>query len=86
MRLYDKFLLVISKSSMGSDWVSSKLIPIRVVSYDKVRKWTCFNADTGKDMAVELREYFIPDFTHWKVESRFEQSIGQLLEAFREQA
>jgi len=101
VRLYDKFLLVISESSMSSNWVSSeirtaideeresktrKLIPIRLVSYDKIRKWTCFNADTGKDIAVELREYFIPDFTHWKVESRFEQSVAQLLEAFREQA
>lgn len=98
VRLYDKFLLVISESSMSSDWVSSeirtaideerqsktrKLIPIRLVSYDKIRKWTCFNTDTGKDMAVELREYFIPDFTHWKVQLRFEQSIAQLLEAFR---
>ena len=98
VRLYDKFLLVLSETSMKSDWVSTeirlaideerksrnrKLIPIRLVSFDKISKWTCFNADIGKDMAVELREYFIPDFTHWKVTSRYQESVEQLLESFR---
>jgi len=32
-----------------------------------LRDWTCFDADTGKDLAVEVREYFIPDFSNWKV-------------------
>ena len=25
------------------------------------------NPNTGKDLAVEVREYFIPDFSNWKV-------------------
>ena len=34
-----------------------KLFPIRLVSLDRIRDWSCFDADTGKDLAVELREY-----------------------------
>ena len=99
VRLYDKFLLVLSETSMNSDWVSTeiriaideerklqtrKLTPIRLVSFDRISKWTSFNADIGKDMAIELREYFIPDFTHWKVTSRYQQSVEQLVASFRE--
>jgi len=27
----------------------------------------CFAADSGKDLAGEVREYFIPDFSGWTV-------------------
>lgn len=43
-----------------------KLFPIRLVSIDRIRDWSCFDADTGKDLAVELREDNIPDFSNWK--------------------
>ena len=43
-----------------------KLFPIRLMDYDTLRDWTCFDADTGKDLAVEVREYYIPDFSNWK--------------------
>ncbi|MGA2852744.1 MAG: hypothetical protein ABSE90_01235 [Verrucomicrobiota bacterium] len=29
---------------------------------ETLRDWTCFDADRGKDLAKEVREYFIPDF------------------------
>jgi len=75
VRLYDRFLLILSVDSMSSQWVvteiriaideerrsgTRKLVPIRLVPFSRVRPWYCFNADVGKDMAVELREYFIP--------------------------
>ena len=43
-----------------------KLFPIRLTDFETLRDWTCFDADTGKDLAVEVREYFIPDFPEWK--------------------
>ena len=37
------------------------LFPVRLVSFDVLRDWECFDADTGKDSAREIREYFSPD-------------------------
>lgn len=56
-----------------------KLFPIRLVDFDAIRKWKCFDADTGKDLAVELREYFIPDFTNWEEHDSFEAGFTRLL-------
>ena len=39
-----------------------KLFPISLVDFRTVREWTAFDADTGKDMGREVREYFVPDF------------------------
>ena len=72
---YDKFVLVLSEHSLQSPWVSSelrfamkeerrsgkqKLIPVRLVDFDRIRTWSCFNADLGGDMAVELRNTLFP--------------------------
>jgi len=42
------------------------LLAVRLVPYETLRDWECFDADTGKDSAREIREYFIPDFGNWK--------------------
>jgi hypothetical protein len=94
IRVYDKLLLVLSEHSMSSEWVKTELanarrrevtenkrllFPIRLVDYEKIRAWTCFDADTGKDSAREIREYFIPDFSSWKDHDAFEQAFERLL-------
>ena len=56
-----------------------KLFPIRLVSIDRIRDWHCFDADTGKDFAVELREYHITDFSNWKNHDAFESGFADLL-------
>ena len=38
------------------------LAPDRMTDVETLRDWTCFDADSGKDLAVEVREYFIPAF------------------------
>ena len=44
----------------------------------------CFDADTGKDLARELREYYIPgDFQNWKDHDAFEKAFAKLLQALR---
>ena len=63
-----------------------KLFPIRLVSIDRIREWSCFDADTGKDLAVELREYHIPDFSNWKNHDAFESAFADLLRDLRAQA
>jgi hypothetical protein len=94
IRVYDKLLIVLSASSLRSEWVMTelrkarkaerrsgkrKLFPVRLVDFETLRNWECFDADSGKDLAVELREYFIPDFSNWKNHDSFEAAAGRLI-------
>jgi hypothetical protein len=96
--LYDKLLLVLSRSSLNSNWVETeirtaiaeerktgrrKLLPIRIVGLDQITEWKCFDADSGKDIAAELREYLIPDFSTWRDTPAFDRNLRKLLEALR---
>jgi hypothetical protein len=98
IRVYDKLLIVLSETSLQSEWVMTelrkarkaerqsgkrKLFPVRLVDFETLRDWECFDADSGKDLAVELREYFIPDFSHWKEHDRFEVAFPRLLQDLR---
>ena len=56
-----------------------KLFPIRLADFNAIRDWTCFDANTGKDLAVEVREYFIPDFSNWKDPDSYKQAFDHLL-------
>ncbi len=94
IRLHDKLLLVLSAYSMNSEWVKTeiykarqrelaeqrrKLFPISLAEYEHVRQWEAFDADIGKDMAREVREYYIPDFTHWKDHDAYQKAFDRLL-------
>ena len=98
IRVYDKLLIVLSEASLQSEWVMTelrkarkaerqsgqrKLFPVRLVDMETLRDWECFDADSGKDLAVELREYFIPDFSHWKEHDPFEAAFARLLKDLR---
>ena len=89
-----KLLLVLSEHSINSEWVKTefgnarksevrdgkqKLFPIRLIDMRTLRDWECFDADIGKDTAVEVREYFIPDFSEWKDDAAFEKAVNRLL-------
>ena len=94
IRLYDKLLLLLSENSMNSEWVKTeiyharqdeirnkkrKLFPIGLVPFTKIREWEAFDADVGKDMAREVREYFIPDFSNWKDYDSYQRAFDRLL-------
>ena len=94
IRVFDKLLLVLSPNSLNSAWVKTeirqarkieiqegqrKLFPIRLVDFETLRDWECFDADSGKDLGVEVREYFIPDFSQWTDHDAFEKSFARLL-------
>jgi uncharacterized protein YjbI with pentapeptide repeats len=98
IRIFDKLLLVLSENSMKSEWVTTeirkarkveretkrrKLFPIRLVDFETIRDWECFDADGGKDLAVEVREYLIPDFAKWKNHDAFEAAFERLLRDLR---
>lgn len=101
IQLHDRLLLVLSEHSMESEWVTTeirrarrvevkehrrKLFPIRLVDYETLKQWECFDADSGKDLAVEVREYFIPNFTDWKSHDDFERAFARLLEDLKASA
>ena len=95
---HDKVLIVLSEHSIQSEWVLSeiraarkqevrekrrKLFPIRLIDFEKLLNWQCFDSDTGKDLAIEVREYFIPDFTQWQEEAAFAASFQRLIRDLR---
>jgi TIR domain len=90
----EKLLLILSEASMNSDWVKTEiskarqkeieenrrcLFPIALVAFSKIQEWQCFDADTGKDSAREIREYFIPNFSNWKNYDSYQKEFGRLL-------
>jgi hypothetical protein len=94
IRLHERLLLVLSPHSMASEWVKTEiakarqrevqekrqvLFPVRLVSFQTIREWECFDADTGKDSAREIREYFIPDFSKWKNYDAYQKAFTRLL-------
>jgi hypothetical protein len=50
----------------------------RLVDFETLREWECFDADTGKDSAREIREYFIPDFSNWKNHDEYQKAFERL--------
>ncbi len=99
IRLHDKLLLVLSEESLKSEWVVTeirrcrktekregkrKLFPIRLVDMETIQSWECFDADSGKDLAAEVREFFIPDFSKWKEYDSYIQAFDRLLLDLRE--
>jgi hypothetical protein len=98
IQVHDRLLLVLSTNSMKSEWVITelkramkvereedrrKLFPMRLVDFEAIRKWECFDTDSGKDLANELREYYIPDFSNWKDHDAFEREFSKLLRDLR---
>jgi hypothetical protein len=94
IRVYDRLLLILSDHSMNSEWVNTEianarqremrekrqmLFPISLVPFEKIKDWKAFDADTGKDSAREIREYFIPDFSNWKDHDSYQTAFQRLL-------
>lgn len=101
IRGYDKLLIVLSKASLQSEWVmdelrkgfqaerdggTRKLFPVLLTDYKALRRWVCRDSISGRDLAEEIRQYFIPDFSKWKNRKHFEDAFGRLLEALRARA
>ncbi|NTU74341.1 toll/interleukin-1 receptor domain-containing protein [Candidatus Roizmanbacteria bacterium] len=94
IRTYDKLLLILSVDSMSSNWVGTEIIrakkkedreekqvlfPIGIVPFNQVTSWELFDSDSGRDLAREIREYHIPDFSNCKTDSEAYQAAFNLL-------
>ena len=94
---HDKLLLILSAFSMHSEWVRTEiakarkrelregcrmLFPISLVPFEMIRDWECFDGDTGKDSAREVREYYIPDFSNWKTDAdAYNQQLDRVVKS-----
>jgi hypothetical protein len=98
IRVYDKLLIVLSEASLRSEWVMDelrkgfkaerasgkrKLFPVRLIDYETLERWECRDSVNGKDLAEEVRQYFIPDFSDWKDHDQFEAAFARLLKDLR---
>jgi uncharacterized protein YjbI with pentapeptide repeats len=101
IRVYDRLLLILSPSSITSNWVKTEianarlreaserkrvLYPIRLCPFETLRDWKCFDADTGVDSAREIREYFIPDFSNWKEHDPYQKAFDALMKDLNKKA
>jgi uncharacterized protein YjbI with pentapeptide repeats len=99
IRVYDKFIIVLSPKSLRSKWVMNevrrtrkaelannqrKFFPIALMDYRELEAWECLDPETGTDFAVEIREYYVPDFRDWKNHDSFEKAFAQLLEGLKD--
>ena len=92
--IHDKLLLVLSEESIKSRWVHAEiksaftredaegiqmLIPIRLTDFNSLSKWELFDSDLSKDLAAEVRSYYIPDFSRWKHREAYKKAFEGLL-------
>lgn len=95
IKLHDKLLLILSEHSIGSNWVKTEirrarrrerkegrklLFPVGLCAWSELQDWELFDADEGTDLATEVRQYFIPDFSDWRSDqSKYEAEFEKLL-------
>ena len=90
MRTHEGLVLVLSPNSMNSEWVKTEirkarkrertekkpvLFPVRLAPFEAIRDWELFDADEGKDLAIEIREYYIPHFSNWKDRESYTKAL-----------
>jgi hypothetical protein len=94
----DKLLLVLSDTSIKSNWVGTEILearqrersecrsilfPIRITDFPKLADLELFDADEGRDLGREIRQFYIPDFSGWRHDGRFDAALKDLLRALR---
>lgn len=85
---YEKVVVVLSESSMSSDWVKieitlaldqGKLHPIKLVDQKKFEHWEFFDHDLVTDIGRKIRSFFMPDFSSWRNEEEYAITLERLL-------
>ncbi|MFZ3342555.1 MAG: hypothetical protein WA213_16855 [Terriglobales bacterium] len=72
-----------SSGRTSRQWISTGLTYVWRNSmgrtFDSLGDWELFDADEGKDLAVEIREYYIPNFGDWKNNDSYAEEFKKLL-------
>lgn len=92
---FDRLIVVLSESSIASRWVQSEirrarkremeegariLFPISLTPIADLQSWELFDSDSAQDLAIEIREYYIPHFSNGLGEPEFEEGVARLLD------
>jgi hypothetical protein len=95
---FDRLLIVLSASSIVSSWVETEirtahrreriegrriLFPISLLPFDSLLKWSLPDPDSGRDLAMDLRQYFIPDFRAWQTAATLRREVDRLVSALQ---
>ncbi|MES2850556.1 MAG: toll/interleukin-1 receptor domain-containing protein [Bacteroidota bacterium] len=98
IHMHEKLLVILSKKSMSSSWVATEikkavirereekrkiLFPISLVPIKDIKNWELFDADSGLDLAAEIRSYHILNFEKWKSDDNYLQGFKKLVHALK---
>ncbi len=90
----DKLVLVLSDSSMASDWIANELkaarelekeerrrllFPVSLASPPMVQSWTLMEPGSFINLARDLRQYPIPNFSDLHHQPSYDAALDQLL-------
>jgi hypothetical protein len=64
---------------------SQALTPKNTRPLEALRDWEQIDS-TGQDMAEEIREYFIPDFSNWKDHDSYQTAFQRLVKDLKAEA
>jgi len=100
IRTHEKLLLILSESSMKSNWVRKEikkaikqeaqtgkrvLFPISLVEFSVIENWE-FSDSTGLDLAEEIRKFYIPSFRGWEKDNDlYKKEFDRLLASFKQE-
>ena len=88
--VHERVLLILSAHSMNSDWVKTEiakarkqeveqkrqvLFPLRLVPFEAIRDWECFDADAGKDSAPGDSRVFHSGFHRLEAPRRISEVV-----------
>lgn len=91
---FDRVIVVLSVHSMKSQWVKTELhrafqrqrkegrnvlFPVSIVPFSALQAWSSFDPDSGKDLAVEIREYLVPVLSDPTSESEFNRFVDAIV-------
>jgi uncharacterized protein YjbI with pentapeptide repeats len=91
---HHKLVLILSGNNMGSEWVKTeirrarriearagrrKLFPVSLVPFDAIRTWEAYDAVIDMDVAAEVREHMVPDFSEWQDDDAYQWAFERLL-------
>lgn len=101
IKVHEKLLLVLSESSINSNWVKREitkavkreeaegkrvLFPISLVDFSTIEAWE-FVDSKGRDLAEEIRKFYIPSFKGWENDnSLYTTEFDKLLKAFKDKS
>jgi TIR domain/Pentapeptide repeats (8 copies) len=96
IHLQDRTLVILSESSIQKPWVQYEmknarkrelaenrpvLLPISICSFEKLQNWRLFHLNA--DLAEEIREYYIPDFSEWRNAAKYSIQLQKLVMSLR---